>query len=195
MCACQTHGASNAAVATWFNVTIHAGSTPAKLRIDNTTPAKVTPDKTPIIVAYEFAPLRNSITKINNTPAKHDTNIRRSAAVTGSRNNTTPPTNTHAGQRYCSQIAFAAGPCTIADMNDQTITAKQIVIGTIGQRKQGRRIIGISTNIANPLRKNPNNNPRVSAGQASNQGDLANNPLVLHNTAAPRIHARPTIAS
>jgi hypothetical protein len=92
-------------------------------------------------------------------------------------------------------MALAAGPYTIADMNDQTITAKQTVIGIIARRHWGRRISGAKMTIANRLRKNANRTPRDSSGQSSNQGAFANSPLVLHNVAAITTRSLPRQAS
>lgn len=75
------------------------------------------------------------------------------------------------------------------------MTAKLKTIGIIGHRKVGRRISGNNINIANRLRQKAICNPRDSAGQASNQGALAKNPLVLHKTAAMTICSLPHHAS
>ena len=143
-------------------------------------------------VALRLLPLHISIDKINSTPLKQNKIIHISALTTRSRSSSTPPINTQPGAKYCNQIALAADPWTMADINDQTMTAKQIIIGSIGHCHAGRRIMGSKISTANPLRQKASITPRMSSGQPSNQGALAKKPLVLHKTAASTICTRPS---
>ena len=72
-------------------------------------------------------------------------------------------------------------------MYDQTMTAKQTIMGNISQFQDGLRISGSKMGIANKARQNPSNSPRDSSGHASNHGALAKKPAVLHKTAASAI--------
>ena len=79
----------------------------------------------------------------------------------------------------------------MADINAQTMTAKQKHIDTRLACQAGRRTNGRRIEMANKLRQKASRRPRDSSGQPSNHGALAKKPLVLHNTAAAAMNIRP----
>ena len=114
----------------------------------------------------------------------HNANIIQSLEMVGSRSQNTVASMTHAGARFCIQIAFAGGPPTSAVKYVQFMSEKQIVIGTNRQSHVGLRINGTKISKAKTALQNANAAPRISVGQTSNNGDLAKSALVLQSIAA-----------
>src|SRR5262245_47705807 len=88
-------------------------------------------------------------------------------------------------------MALAAVLSVAAVMYERLMPAKQPAIGTMRQSQLGRRTSGRIDSPANSARQKASSAPRSSIGQSSNNGALVNSPLVLHSTAAARMHKRP----